>query len=62
MDRKPGQFYTYKGKDGQFYWRLKGANGKVIADGAEGYTTRYGAVRALRRVKIVVHDLVAHWS
>lgn len=38
----------FKGKDGQWYWRLRGRNGRIRADGGEGYKTLLGARRGLR--------------
>ncbi|HEX8248969.1 MAG TPA: DUF1508 domain-containing protein [Pyrinomonadaceae bacterium] len=34
---------------GEFRWHLKARNGRKIADGGEGYKTRSGARRAVRR-------------
>lgn len=46
------KFEVYKDSAGEWRWRLKAANGKVLASG-EGYKTMSGAIRgteALRRV------------
>lgn len=32
---------------GEFYWSLRAGNGRVIADGAEGYRRKAGAQRAI---------------
>lgn len=32
-----------------WYWRMRAGNGRVIADGAEGYAKRTSAVRAAYR-------------
>lgn len=32
-----------------WYWRLRAANGLIVADGSEGYATRSNAFRAARR-------------
>ncbi len=45
------KFATYRGRDGQFYWRLKARNGRIIADGSQGYASRSNAVRAVRRLQ-----------
>jgi uncharacterized protein YegP (UPF0339 family) len=37
---------VYKGGDGDWYWRLVSRNGRVLADGAEGYTRKASAERA----------------
>jgi uncharacterized protein YegP (UPF0339 family) len=34
----------------QWYWRLRAKNGRIIADGAEGYTRRSDCCRAVHRV------------
>jgi uncharacterized protein len=31
-------FERFTGKDSKFYWRLRAANGNIIADGGQGYT------------------------
>lgn len=30
---------VYKGKDDQYYWNNKASNDRIIADGAEGYSS-----------------------
>jgi hypothetical protein len=45
--RKP-RITVYRGADAQWYWRLVAANGNVQADGAEGYTRRASAQRAVK--------------
>lgn len=37
---------VYKDAAGQWRWRLKAKNGRIVADSGEGYKTRRGAVRA----------------
>jgi uncharacterized protein YegP (UPF0339 family) len=46
-------FATFKGADSQWYWRLVAANGKVMAVGGEGFTSRAAARRAVARVRTV---------
>lgn len=36
-------------KNGQWYWRAVSRNNQVIATGAEGYTRRRDAIRAVDR-------------
>ena len=43
-------FEIYQAPDG-WRWRLRAANGRIIADGGEAYSSRAGAVRAVNRVK-----------
>lgn len=54
MASRRAKFEVFKGRGGQFYWRFRARNGAIVADGAEGYTTRYGALRAARRFQDLV--------
>lgn len=45
------KFHIYKRTDGDFGWRLKSANGKTIAVGGEGFTTKDGARTGIVAVK-----------
>ena len=45
------KFEIYKGKIGDFHWRLTHANGRVIAKSGEGYTTKVNAIHGLNSVK-----------
>ena len=38
---------------GQWFWHITAPNGKIIADGAEGYGKKSGAVRAAKRFILV---------
>lgn len=40
----------YSGSDNQWHWRLRAANGKITADGSEGYATESSCKRAVRRL------------
>ena len=44
-------FTIYKDKAGEYRWRLKAANNKIIADSAEGYKNRSDCREAVDRVK-----------
>lgn len=54
MAQRLARFEVYEGRGGDFYWRFRARNGEIMADGAEGYTTRYGAKRAVRRLKDLI--------
>jgi uncharacterized protein YegP (UPF0339 family) len=43
----------YRATNKQFYWRLVSRNGRIIADGAEGYKTRVALAKAVARLKVV---------
>lgn len=42
-------YQVFQGRDGQWYFRIKSANGKIIAQ-SEGYTRERSAHRAARRL------------
>jgi uncharacterized protein YegP (UPF0339 family) len=41
---------VYQDTKGEWRWRLKAANGKIVADSGEGYTQRWTAERAAKAV------------
>lgn len=41
---------TYRDRKGEHRWRLRHSNGRVVADGGEGYRRRADALRALTRL------------
>lgn len=47
-------FNVYKDTAGEWRWRLVAPNGKIVADGAEGYRRRGGAVKGIAAVKKLV--------
>jgi len=44
-------FHLYKDNIGQWRWRLKAANHKIVADSAESYWNRADAEAAIQLVK-----------
>lgn len=42
----------YKDKSGQWRWRLLARNGKIIADSAEAYRRKAGAMRAVHKLQV----------
>lgn len=47
MKRSHAHYETHQGNDGQWYWRLRAANGRIVASG-EGFTSRWHAERGIR--------------
>lgn len=45
------KFELYKSANGEFRWRMKSANGQIIATGGEGYTRKDGALNGIEAVK-----------
>lgn len=52
--RRRATIQIYRGRNRQWFWRLRAANGKIIADGAEGYARTGNALRAAVGVLTVV--------
>lgn len=49
----PPAVYTIKAKlgaDHKWYWHMVAANGRIVADGSEGYSTKNGCERAIVRI------------
>lgn len=56
------KFEIYPDVAGEYRWRLKAANGEIVA-ASEGYAYKYSAIRSAQHVKIwarmaVIVDLV----
>ncbi len=45
------KFQIYIDKAGEFRWRLKADNGRIMADSGEGYSTKSNAKRAARNLR-----------
>jgi uncharacterized protein YegP (UPF0339 family) len=44
-------FHTYKDRRGECRWQLKAANGKIVADSGEGYSSLQAARDGAQGVK-----------
>ena len=44
---RQAHFETYRDAAGDWRWRLRAANGRIVADSAEGYASRRNLYRAL---------------
>lgn len=53
---KQPKFHIYRDQHHDWRWRLKSANGKIITDSAEGYSSKAGARRA---VNMVINTVLA---
>jgi uncharacterized protein YegP (UPF0339 family) len=47
---RTNRLQVYEDKHGEWRWRLRAPNGRIIADSAEGYVNRSGALRAARKL------------
>jgi uncharacterized protein YegP (UPF0339 family) len=50
------EFNVYEDSAGEFRWRLQNANGDILGDSGEGYSSRSGATEAVDRVKNYAPD------
>jgi uncharacterized protein len=50
MSKEP-YFYVYRDAAGEWRWRLRASNDKIIADSGEGYYSQEGCESAVARVK-----------
>ena len=48
-------YHYYKDASGEWRWRLKAANGKIIADSGEGYQNEQDCLAAIDLVKDSSH-------
>lgn len=60
MTRKP-RLVVFQSVDFRWYWSLVAANGKIVADGSEGYASPANARRAANRAFAIVIELTRHW-
>ena len=44
-------YYYYQDANGEWRWRLKAANGRILADSGEGYKNLSDCLEAIDRVK-----------
>lgn len=45
------KFTVYKDAAGQFRWRLRAANGRIIADSSEGYLSKADCLAGIQLVQ-----------
>ena len=45
------KFQIFKNKKGEYRWRLRAGNNKIIADSAESYKKKYDCKRGITLVK-----------
>ncbi|WEL18390.1 MULTISPECIES: HVO_2922 family protein [unclassified Halorhabdus] len=50
------RFELFLDRAEEWRWRLVASNGEIIADSAEGYTSKQGAKRGIESVKRVAGD------
>lgn len=56
MDGRHARFAWYVDSKGEYRWSLLATNGLIIADSAEGYSSKRNVLRAIRTVRKAVDD------
>lgn len=51
------KFHIYQDKRGEWRWRLKARNGRIVADSGEGYANQGNAVRAVRVTMVGIDQM-----
>lgn len=51
---RPSRTEIYRDRGSMWRWRLVAANGRILADSAEGYANKSNAKRAVKRVRSVL--------
>ena len=51
---RPPRLDIYCDSEGQWRWRLRAGNGRIIADGSEGYRSKRNAERAMYAAKLAM--------
>lgn len=64
---KNPRFEAYKDAKGEYRWRLRAANGLIVADSAEGYVKKANATRAAVLIRSLIRHSdapipVVHWE
>lgn len=44
------KFYLYKDSKGEWRWRIKSSNGKIIGDSGEGYKNKQDAIDMIKKI------------
>ncbi len=60
MSGHAAHFEIYRDTGGDWRWRLRARNGRIVADSAEGYASRRNVKAAVATTVLVVEDAIAH--
>jgi uncharacterized protein YegP (UPF0339 family) len=53
-----GKIKIYRDANEEYRWRLVGSNGRIIADSAEGYVTKYNCEQAVARFRAAASEAI----
>lgn len=54
--RASSRYVVFQDRSGAWRWRLVARNGRIVADGAEGYASRRNVLRAIAALAGVVEE------
>lgn len=60
MSAAAARFEVYRDQGGNWRWRLRARNGRIVADSAEGYASKRNAKAAVATTVLVLEDAVGH--
>jgi uncharacterized protein YegP (UPF0339 family) len=55
---RKGKLEIYEDAKGEWRWRLKSANGRIIATSGEGYTRKSDCIETQRKVAVTMREAV----
>ena len=56
------RFEYFRGKDGNYYWRLKAGNHQIVATGGEGFASPSNVKRSIENVKVEIGKAEIEWK
>ncbi len=62
MSDRAARFEVYSDAVGDWRWRLRAGNGRIVADSAEGYASRRNVFRALNDIAMHVAEAAERGS
>lgn len=48
----------YEDAAGEWRWRMKAANGRIIANGGEGFSSKHACIESFGRVRAACEDTI----
>ncbi len=55
---RKGKLEIYEDAKGEYRWRLKSSNGRIIATSGEGYTRKSDCIEAQRKIAVTMREAV----
>lgn len=59
--KRKGKLVVWKGKDRKWYWHIASSNGKIMADGNQGYERKEFVFQTLTSLGSMLRDVRLHY-